>query len=127
MSRPASIPASSVTGVLVTEPERTVADCANDLGKLIGLELLQCIDMLPSLNEEKMRLHLTNYSRSVSFKKRAIFWSFFRLFPLAGLFQWCARCRKSVRYLYGDARTMGGRGAFVREWGLVVPSNRRSS
>lgn len=115
-----------VAGVLVTEPERTVADCANDLGKLIGLEeLLQCIGMLPSLNEEKMRLHLTKYSRKCLFQKTGWLLEFFPSLPLSqGFFEWCREMSgKSVRYLFGDARTMGGRGIFVREWGLVVPSN----
>lgn len=57
-------------GVRVTDLERTVIDSIADFPRIGGLEeLLRCLVLIPSLDEEKLLLTLENYDRGQLYQK----------------------------------------------------------
>ncbi len=109
-------------GVRVTDIERTVLDSINDFEKVMGLEeLLRCLALVPSVNEEKLLFYLTIYDKKVLYQKVGYilqhFQSEFRLSD--AFFSECAvNIGKSTRYL-----TDSKNGVYNKEWRLIVPEN----
>ena len=57
-------------GVRVTDLERSVLDCIDAFEKVCGLEELEaCLDMLPSLDEDKLRRYLPLYNKAFLYQK----------------------------------------------------------
>ena len=57
-------------GIRVTSLERTVVDSINDVEKIAGLEeLVRCISLVPTLNEQKLLDVLRYYQRGVLYQK----------------------------------------------------------
>ena len=109
-------------GVRVTDIERTILDGINDFEKVMGLEeLLRCLGMVTSVNEERLSVYLAAYGRQFLYQKAGyILRHFRRNWNLSeGFFNDCAaHIGKSTRYLSGKAD-----GIYNRDWRLVVPAD----
>jgi predicted transcriptional regulator of viral defense system len=109
-------------GVRVTDMERTVLDGINDFEKVMGLEeLLRCLVLLPSLQEDRLLEYLCAYNKQVLYQKTGfILQSFQAAFHLSEDFfaECAAHIGKSTRYL-----TAGESGVYNKEWRLIVPEN----
>jgi predicted transcriptional regulator of viral defense system len=109
-------------GVRVTDTERTVLDGINDFEKVMGLEeLLRCLELVTSVNENKLLTYLASYGKQILYQKTAyILRHFQRGWNLSEDFfgECAARIGKSTRYL-----TASGDGIYNREWRLVVPAD----
>jgi predicted transcriptional regulator of viral defense system len=90
-------------GVRVTDMERAVLDCINDVDKVMGLEeLLRCLELIPSLNENKLLFYLAAYGKRFLYQKAGyILRRFQRELNLSeNFFRECAaHIGKSTRYL----------------------------
>ena len=61
---------SEQNGVRVTDLERSVLDCIDAFEKVCGLEELEaCLDMIPSLDEGKLRRYLPLYGKAFLYQK----------------------------------------------------------
>lgn len=109
-------------GVRVTDIERTMLDGINDFEKVMGLEeLLRCLALIPSANEQKLLGYLNSYDKQVLYQKAGyILRHFQRNFRLSERFfaECAARIGKSTRYL-----TAKENGVYDSDWRLVVPEN----
>jgi predicted transcriptional regulator of viral defense system len=107
-------------GVRVTDTERTILDGIHDFEKVMGLEeLLRCLELVPSVREDKLLTYLAAYNKQMLYQKAGhILRHFQRGYNLSeDFFSECAaHIRKSTRYLSGKAD-----GIYNREWRLVVP------
>ena len=108
-------------GVRVTDMERTVIDGIHDFEKVAGLEeLLRCIELIPSVREEKLLIYLAAYGRQVLYQKTGYILRHFKnTFSISEAFfnECAAHIGKSTRYLVGK-----GEGNYNSEWRLMVPS-----
>jgi predicted transcriptional regulator of viral defense system len=114
--------AAGAGGVRVTDVERTVLDGINDVEKVMGLEeLLRCLGLVPSVNENKLLAYLSAYGKRFLYQKAGyILRHFRREWNLSeGFFSECAaHIGKSTRYLTGSAGEI-----YDRKWRLVVPDD----
>lgn len=114
---------STVEGVAVTDRERTVLDGIDGFAKDMGIEeLIECLALVPSLNEERLLDYLGNYGKQFLYQKVGFFLS--RLQTEQGLsndfFEVCQRSiGASKRYLLEPADGMSV--AYDSRWRLVVP------
>ena len=109
-------------GVRVTDMERTVLDGINDFEKVMGLEeLLHCLELIPSVNEDKLFHYLAAYHKQALYQKAGYILRYFqREFHLSeAFFSECAgHIGQSTRYLLAN-----GHGIYDRTWRLIVPEN----
>jgi predicted transcriptional regulator of viral defense system len=109
-------------GVRVTDMERTVLDGIHDFEKVMGLEeLLRCLELVPSVHEDKLLTYLAAYNKQVLYQKTGyILQHFRREWNLSEeFFKECAsHIGKSTRYLFGKTD-----GIYNSEWRLVVPAD----
>jgi len=108
-------------GVRVTDLERTVLDGINDFQKITGLEeLLRCIELIPSLKEDKLLIYLEAYGKQALYQKTGYILRHFKsTFQFSeGFFKECAsHIGKSTRYFTEKNAT-----EYNREWRLMVPA-----
>ena len=108
--------------VRVTDMERTVLDGINDFEKVAGLEeLLRCLELIPSIREDRLLSYLASYGKQVLYQKTGyILRHFQNMFNLSeAFFRECsAYIGKSTRYLAAK-----GAGSYNSEWRLVVPTD----
>ena len=109
-------------GVRVTDMERTVLDSINDFEKVAGLEeVLRCIDLAPSLKEDKLLEYLALYGKQVLYQKTGYILRHYKnTFNISeDFFNVCAaKINKSTRYLTGNIK-----GSYNGEWRLMVPAD----
>jgi predicted transcriptional regulator of viral defense system len=109
-------------GVRVTDMERTVIDGIHDSEKVAGLEeLLRCIELVPSLREDKLLAYLASYGKQVLYQKTGYILQHFKgAFNLSDSFfaECAAHIGKSTRYLTGN-----NEGSYNSEWRLVAPTD----
>jgi predicted transcriptional regulator of viral defense system len=109
-------------GVRVTDIERTIVDGIHDFEKVMGLEeLLRCLGLVASVNEDKLLSYLAAYGKRFLYQKAGyILRHFRREWNLSeGFFNECAaHIGKSTRYLMGNKS-----GIYNREWRLVAPAD----
>jgi predicted transcriptional regulator of viral defense system len=109
-------------GVRVTDMERTILDGIRDFEKVMGLEeLLRCLELVPSVREDKLLLYLAAYNKQMLYQKTGYILRHFRRgYNLSEDFfgECAAHIGKSTRYLNGKAD-----GVYNREWRLVVPAD----
>ncbi|MDW7670529.1 MAG: type IV toxin-antitoxin system AbiEi family antitoxin [Bacillota bacterium] len=107
--------------VRVTDLERTVIDSIKDFEKIAGFEeLLQCLDRVPYLDEDKLKRYLAVYEMQVLYQKTGFLLAHYRqqMQLSAAFFDHCkSRIGKSTRYLLRDR--VGG-SHYNGEWQLVV-------
>lgn len=110
-------------GVRVTDPERTLLDGIHDFEKIMGLEeLLRCLELLPTLNENMLLEYLNAYGKQVLYQKTGYLLEHFKeLWNLSDSFfaQCQAHIGKSKRYLYHPS--VHDDMIYNRRWRLVVP------
>jgi predicted transcriptional regulator of viral defense system len=90
-------------GVRVTDTERTVLDGVNDFEKVMGLEeLLRCLELVPSVDENKLLAYLAAYGKQILYQKTAYSTAFpKRLESKRGLFQ-RVRCPYQKEHALSD-------------------------
>ena len=114
--------AKNTQGVRVTDLERTVLDSIKDFKKIGGFEeLLNCLEGVQFLNEEKLKQYLEEYDIQSLYQKTGYLLSHFKNeMQLSDAFiSWCnEKIGKSTRYLIKD---YDGPTCYDRVWKLVVP------
>ncbi len=113
---------STNRGVRVTNLERTVIDCIDDMGRAGGIEeLLECIRVITYLDEEKLMEYLKAYDTQVLYQKVGFILEHFNrgLQVSDRFFEFClGQIQKSKRYLTepGDDNLI-----YNSKWRLYVP------
>ncbi|MDR1993945.1 MAG: transcriptional regulator [Nitrososphaerota archaeon] len=113
-------------GVRTTDIERTILDSINDFEKIAGLEeLLQCLELIPYTNENKLLHYLKLYNKQILYQKTGYILSYFKD-TLRLSDQFFEKCKqtigKSIRYLYMEITTEN-KVRFDKYWQLFVPQN----
>ena len=110
--------AKNTTGVRITDIERTIIDSIHDLNKIAGLEeLLNCLEGVRFLNEDKLRLYLDHYDTQGLYQKTGFLLG--QLKVSKDLIEYCqSKIGKSKKYLIGEPK---GSSNYNREWNLMVP------
>lgn len=110
-------------GVRVTGIEQTVIDSINAVDKIGGLEeLLRCLSLIPSLNEEKLLLALAEYKNGFLYQKTGFLLEQFRaeLNLTGAFFETCEGCiSKSDRYLTKEHTGF----VYHPKWRLIGPKD----
>jgi predicted transcriptional regulator of viral defense system len=109
-------------GVRVTDRERTVLDGIHDFEKVAGLEeLLRCMELMPSVSEDKLLEYLSAYKKQVLYQKAGYLLRFYQqAWNLSETFfaECAAHIGKSTRYLTGNSGD-----CYIGDWRLVVPAD----
>lgn len=110
-------------GVKVTSLERTVIDSIIDMDKIAGLEeILRCLELIPSLNEEKLLDVLEGYSKKQLYQKVGYILEFYKkdLSLSKDFFLKCISCSSSSKtYLSQEIRD----NIFHPKWLLYAPKD----
>jgi len=110
-------------GVRVTSLERTVIDSIFDMDKIAGLEeILRCLELIPSLNEEKLLDVLEGYSKKQLYQKVGYILEFYKkdLSLSKDFFLKCISCSSSSKtYLSQEIRD----NIFHPKWLLYAPKD----
>jgi len=111
--------------VYVTDMERTVLDSIKDFEKIGGLEeLLQCLDLITFLDNEKLKKYLICYNLKILYQKTGFILEHFRkdLKLPDSFFEFCqSKINKSKRYLYKKVKNLNNH--YNKKWQLVVPDD----
>ena len=114
-------------GIRVTDLERTVVDSIKDFEKIGGFEeLLQCMEGITYLDEEKLIKYLDGYGIQGLYQKAGfILEQYLYDFNISkGFFDYCkSKMGKSTRYLFKET---AGEKIYKSEWQLVIPQNLHS-
>ena len=112
-------------GTRVTDIERTVIDSINDFEKIGGLEeLLHCLSLVPSLNEEKLFNYLDEYDKRLLYQRTGYILEHFKdeLKLSEGFFTTCkSTIPKSKQYFYKGLQHESHH--LAKGWRLFVPEN----
>jgi len=110
-------------GVRVTDMERTVLDAINDFDKIAGFEeLLNCLSLIPFLDEEKLLSYLKQYDKQFLYQKAGYILNHFKdeLRLSEKFFSSCEHeFTKSVRYIWRGIQYQPN--IFDSRWQMVVP------
>ena len=110
-------------GVKVTSLERTVIDSIIDMDKIAGLEeFLRCLELIPSLNEEKLLDVLESYRKKQLYQKVGYILEFYKkdLSLSKDFFLKCISCSSSSKtYLSQEIRD----NIFHPKWLLYAPKD----
>lgn len=110
-------------GVKVTSLERTVIDSIFYMDKIAGLEeILRCMELIPSLNEEKLLDVLEGYSKKQLYQKVGYILEFYKkdLSLSKDFFLKCISCSSSSKtYLTQEIRD----NIFHPKWLLYAPKD----
>jgi predicted transcriptional regulator of viral defense system len=110
-------------GVRVTDVERTVLDSLGDFEKVAGLEeLLNCLELVPYLDEEKLLVYLEQFGKQILYQKAGYILNHYKkeLRLSERFFDACeSHVTKSVRYLHKGVKHE--QGVFDKRWQLYVP------
>lgn len=114
--------AKNTTGVKITDMERTVVDSIRDFNKIGGFEeLLNCIEGIPFLNENKLKRYLDLYNTQVLYQRVGYILDHYRKeMQLSEEFtEYCKnKIGKSRRYLVNESKNNS---FYNSEWKLMVP------
>ena len=112
-------------GVRVTDIERTILDGINDFGKVMGLEeLLRCLSLVPSLDEQRLLDYLSAYGKQVLYQKTGYLLGYLKseLRLSDRFFEICAEnIGESKRYLISGKLPIDIQ--YNEKWRLVAPKN----
>jgi predicted transcriptional regulator of viral defense system len=110
-------------GVRVTDMERTVLDAINDFDKIAGFEeLLNCLSLIPYLDEDKLLSYLKQYDKQFLYQKTGYILNHFKdeLRLSDKFFSNCEHgFSKSVRYIWRGIQYQPN--IFDNRWQMVVP------
>ncbi len=111
--------------IRVTSLERTVADSIDQLERVSGLEeLLQCIQLVPYIDEYKLLDYLYKYGKQVLFQKVGYILEHFKhqLRLSNEFFMLCKKeIQDSIRYLYKEVQQSDN--IYNKDWQLYVPKD----
>jgi predicted transcriptional regulator of viral defense system len=112
-------------GVRITDIERTVLDGINDFDKVMGLEeLLRCLSLVPSLDEQRLLDYLSAYKKQVLYQKTGYLLEHLKteLRLSDRFFEICsANIGKSKRYLLRNDTFVDV--SYNEKWRLITPKN----
>lgn len=116
------IEAKNTTGVRITDIERTVVDSIRDFNKIGGLEeLLNCIESIQYLDENKLKYYLDIYNIQGLYQRLGYILNHYRK-ELQLSEDFIAYCKdkigKSIRYLLSESKNYS---LYNAEWKLMVP------
>lgn len=110
--------------VIVTDMERTILDSIKDIDKYTDVdELLQCLDLVEEIDEDKLTEYLAIYDNKFLYQKAGYILSNFKEFNLSQkFFETCkSHIGKSIRYFeHGLEHYPDGR-IYDSYWQLFVP------
>ncbi len=111
-------------GVRVTDLERTVIDSIKDFEKIGGFEeLLNCLEAVPYLDENKLKKYLEGYDLQALYQKTGFLLEhYMQEMQLSEEFiDYCkSKIGKSTRYLLKES---SDENFYNNEWKLIVPEN----
>ena len=114
-----------VDGIRVTNIERTILDGINDFGKVMGLEeLLRCLSLVPSIDEQRLLEYLSVYDKQVLYQKTGYLLEHLKseLRLSDRFFEICAaNIGESKRYLLQNKLPIDTQ--YNEKWRLVAPKN----
>ena len=109
-------------GIRITNLERTLIDSINDFNKIGGFEeLLNSIEGIHYLDEEKLKKYLSLYNRQILYQRTGYILKYFqnRLNLSEGFINYCkSHIGLSRRYLINDLKEEN---FFDKEWNLMIP------
>ena len=121
-----TIQTEKVSGVRVTGIEQTVIDSISAVDKISGLEeLLRCLDLIPTLNEEKLLSALNEYQNGFLYQKTGFILEQFRMsYGLSDAFYHTCEDHipKSDRYLTKEHNGY----IYHPKWRLIGPKDLRT-
>jgi predicted transcriptional regulator of viral defense system len=107
----------------VTDLERTVLDCINQIDRSGGLEeMIECFALITYLNENKLQDYLKQFNKQVLYQKTGLVLSYFQkeMKLSDAFFELCkSKIGKSIRYLIDKQES----NAYFSEWKLYAPKN----
>lgn len=109
----------------VTSLERTIVDSINMLGKVMDAEeLAKCIDVIHTVNEEKLKEMLLIYDKDILYRKVGYFLSFFKkeLNLSESFFHFCKEHSNCKNIGYLSSKELNDL-EFINEWGLYGYKN----
>lgn len=113
----------TVRGVKTTGIEQTVVDSINAFEKIGGLEeLLRCLSLVPSLNEQKLLYALAEHKNAFLYQKTGVILEHFRagLGLSTAFFEVCEeRISRSDRYLSKEHAGF----VYYPKWRIIAPRN----
>lgn len=111
-------------GIRVTNLERTVIDNIKDFEKIGGFEeLMNCLDSVHYLNEDKLAAYLDGYNIQSLYQKTGFLLEhYMHEFQLSKSFiEYCkSKIGKSTRYLLKDRKS---KNSYNSVWRLVIPED----
>lgn len=114
---------TTINKVRITNLERTVIDSIHLIEKFGGLEeLLKCIDLIPSLNEELLLKYLKEYNNGFLYQKCGYILSYFSesLNLSSGFFNECKKhLPKYKAYLYSNVKHL----KYHETWRIYAPED----
>jgi predicted transcriptional regulator of viral defense system len=106
--------------IRITDLERSIVDVIKDLGKIVSLEeLSNILSLIPSLDEEKLKLYLKKYDIQFLYQKVGfVLENYKEEFGLSDLFFENIKSKiKTKRYLFNNEKKV----VYNSEWMLIVP------
>ena len=118
----------TLRGVRVTSIERTIVDSINMLGKVMDTEeLLKCIEIIPLVNEQKIRDMLLLYNKDILFRKVGYILSYFKEeFRLSDEFFDFCRKQSNTSHIGFLCNNRTRKLEFIGQWGLYAFKDLRS-
>lgn len=111
------------TLIRVTDLERTVLDCINQIDRSGGLEeMIECFALITYMNENKLQDYLKLFNKQALYQKTGFILSYFQKeMKLSDtFFEFCqSKVGKSIRYLTERQEST----IYFNEWKLYAPKN----
>jgi len=111
------------TMIRVTNLERTVLDCINQIDRSGGLEeMIECFALITYANESKLQEYLNLFNKQALCQKTGFILSYFQneMKLSDAFFEFCrSKIGKSIRYLTDRQES----DTYFREWKLYAPKN----
>lgn len=112
-------------GIKVTDIERTILDSINDFERISGLEeLLKCIEMIISVDENKLIHYLAQYNRKKLYQRTGYILQHFkdRMLLSDAFFEHCrSNITEAKQYFYKTNKKSDF--IFSSEWNMFVPKD----
>jgi predicted transcriptional regulator of viral defense system len=109
--------------VKVTDIERTVIDCINNIDLAGGQEeLFKCLDLVGKLNNDKLIKYLKAYNQKKLYKKVGFIFEKYKIqFDISDkLLTLCLDTKTTTKY-YFDKETKNIDNKYINKWNLIVP------
>jgi predicted transcriptional regulator of viral defense system len=108
--------------VRVTDLERTIVDCIDNMGFAGGLEeLILAASLVVLVKEERLLQYLEAYNKQILYQKTGFILSYFQNMRLSERFFYVCKSKvsKNVSFLTNDGQST----SFFKEWKIYAPEN----